>query len=404
MRRFTWMIPLAAVVLGLAGTAPAAAQDANAGRRALERYGCAGCHTIPGISVALEASCVQCHQELARRPRRGLGVAPSVRHYLDAPDLTRATRRLSGDYLARFIVDPHDVRPRLEESMPRLPVSPREARDMVAYLGSVTPGGAHRAPATAAPDRSRIARGREVFVAECASCHSFGNLDPGFELPAIAVRNLGAAASLAPNLRFARDRMDADRALVWIQNPRAIDPETHMDKPSISRDDALAVRDFLFLGDPGEPVTPAAPPSASQLASAGRRVRFGDVRRVFGRSCIHCHSHTTGAESVTSLGFEQASLDLATWEGVRAGVELADGSRRSVLEPGPEGSAPLVSRLLTRHAEARRDFVGRLRDDLSPALRRRRDEAPVGMPLGLPPVPIDDIRLVQTWIDQGAPR
>jgi cytochrome c5 len=393
---------MAALALAVLAPRYALAQD---GAEVVERYGCASCHAIPGVQVAREESCVGCHTEIAATTRRGLGSGPRVETYLHAPDLSRVTRRVTDDYLVRFIRDPHDVRPRLAESMPRLPVSARDARAIVGYLRAAAPEGDFEGP-TAAPglDGGRVARGREVFVTSCAGCHAFGNVDPGYELPPAAQHALGASLVLAPNLRFVRDRMTPAVALAWIRNPRAVDPEAHMEKPDIGRDEALAVRDFLFLGDPGRPVPPRALPTARSVEPLDRAVRFPEVRRILGRSCIHCHSRTQSEDAMAGLGFERATLDLATWEGVRQGVVGPDGTGRSVLEPGADGLPPLVARLLHRHAEARRDVVEPLADPLTPAFRVTRDDAPAGMPLGLPPVSIDDIRVIATWIERGAPR
>jgi hypothetical protein len=62
----------------------------------------------------------------------------------------------------------------------------------------------------------------------------------------------------------------------------------------------------------------------------------------------------------------------------------------------------LIARLLSRHAEASRDVVAPMRDPLTPALRDRADDASVGMPLGLPPLRVSQIRVLYTWIGQGA--
>ncbi len=388
----------------LLAPAAARAQDADAGRAAIERYGCTSCHEVPGLGQRTETSCVGCHQEVARRPRSGFGARPHVEHYLRAPSLEHVTSRLSRDYLVRFLVDPHDVRPRLEETMPRLPVTERDARDIVAYLERVAPA----RPAVArspAPDPSRVAEGAEAFRnAGCAACHSFGNFDPGFEVPAETVRALGEQARHAPNLRFVRERMHPDVALAWIRDPRAVDPHTLMDRPGVTAEQALAIRDFLYLASPGAPAPVPDVPRAASLRPLDRAVGWADVRRIFGRSCIHCHAHADDGSSAGALGFEPVALDLSTYEGVLAGVRAPDGSRRSVLEPAEDGTPPLLARLLRRHAEAGRDVVPHRRDTLIRAVRPHADTGPAGMPLGLPPVPEPDLRVLATWIARGAPR
>jgi cytochrome c2 len=386
------------VCLALA-PAGAFAQPAE-GRRALQRYGCASCHQVPGVRASRASNCVGCHQEIIARPPSGLGRAPHVEHYLHAPDLRMIARRLRDEYLLSFVRDPHDVRPRLEETMPRLPVTEEDARLIVQFLrqsaGDVT------IPSSPAPARSNVTRGREVFAnSGCPTCHEIGNLDFGIRLPPEALMGLGRPAYEAPNLRFARERLTPDIALQWILNPRLIDPETQMPHPELSRTDAIAVRDFIFLTDVGNAVPAPRAPAANELRMVSRRVRFPEVRRIFQRSCIHCHAHANGTGTSTAFGFEQSSLDLSTVEGTRAGSELPDGTHRSVIAPDESGVPPLVSRLLRRHAEAARDLTTVRADPLFPITRERPSER-VGMPLGLPPVSIDDISVIATWIQQGA--
>nr|WP_244610445.1 c-type cytochrome [Microvirga pakistanensis] len=80
------------------------------------RYGCAGCHTIPGISRA---------------------------NGLVGPRLNSISRRVyvagmlpnSPDNLIRWIANPRDVNPRT--AMPVTGISTGEARDVAAYLYSL---------------------------------------------------------------------------------------------------------------------------------------------------------------------------------------------------------------------------------------------------------------------------
>ena len=53
-----------------------------------------------------------------------------------------------------------------------------------------------------------------------------------------------------------------------------------------------------------------------------------------------------------------------------------------------DGTPRLVAALMARHAE--------VAGEPNPEVR--------GMPLGLPPLPIEDIQLVVTWIEQGRSR
>lgn len=410
IRAFAITVVAGSLLVAGAAQAQSRQGDPEAGRRAIARFGCDNCHTLPQRPAHRADGCVGCHQGVRRRAAAMLGRRPEVTHLLTTPSLTHVTRRLEADYLVRYLQDPHDVRHRLTESMPRLPVSEADARNIVAFFSAEA--GSFRAPASPAPSAARVDRGREVFSSGgCAGCHAFGNAPAPYVLPRAAIIAFGDAATLAPNLRYARERMDPDTMLAWIIDPRSVDPGAHMEAPEISAEDALAVRDYVLLGSPGRPVSPRRTPTVNDLTPLDRNVTFREVRALFGQSCIHCHSHATGARASQALGFEAFELDLTTWEGIRAGVTTASGEQHSILETSTGGNigdagagsvSPLVARLLQRHAEAPRDLVTPPRDPLAAAERRRPPRGPVGMPLGLPPLSLEQIRIIHTWVVQGA--
>lgn len=109
------------VVLGgacttLGGESPDLGVEAELGRRAIDDYGCATCHTIPGVAGA---------------------------DALVGPPLTAFGRRtyIAGalpntlDNLARWIEEPDEVEP--GTAMPDLDVPPEVARQMAVYLHSL---------------------------------------------------------------------------------------------------------------------------------------------------------------------------------------------------------------------------------------------------------------------------
>lgn len=381
----------------------AAADDVADGRAAIERFGCVRCHEVPGFRADERTACVACHQALARRPARTLARRRPITHFVDVPSLETAARRVRPEWLTSFLTDPFDVRPHLEESMPRLPISATDARAIVAYLASTAPRSArpHSGPA---PDPGRAAHGREVFVqAGCPTCHTFGNVEFDCGATDELYRAMHAQNAFAPNLRLARERLEPATMLAWIMDPTSVDPAARMPRPELSPADALAVRDFLLFGEAGAPVVPEPPPAIADLSPLGRPVRFAEVRRIFGRSCVHCHAKTSD-NAARGLGFAPVALDLSSWEGVQAGTVLPDGTRRSVLVPQAGGAPILLARLLRRHDEAVRDDTGPNRDTMTSAVSPAPANAPVGMPLGLPPVAQDDLRVIATWIAQGARR
>ena len=86
------------------------------GQRLLTQYQCGSCHAIPGIAAA--------------RGMQGPTLeAFGRRSYIAGRIPNRA------DYLARWIVQPSALVP--DTAMPAMGVSPDQARDMAAYLGSL---------------------------------------------------------------------------------------------------------------------------------------------------------------------------------------------------------------------------------------------------------------------------
>jgi cytochrome c len=81
----------------------------------IRRYGCSGCHTIPGIAGA-DGQVGGSLAEIGRRVYVG-GVAPN-----------------SSDNIVRWIVSPQALSPR--SAMPATGISDSEARDVAAYLYS----------------------------------------------------------------------------------------------------------------------------------------------------------------------------------------------------------------------------------------------------------------------------
>ena len=85
----------------------------EAGRSAIARYGCGGCHVVPGVTGA---------QGLAAPPLSNFG----SRAYI-AGEL-----RNTPDSLVQWIMHPHAVEPKT--AMPELGVTESDARDIAAYL------------------------------------------------------------------------------------------------------------------------------------------------------------------------------------------------------------------------------------------------------------------------------
>jgi cytochrome c2 len=92
------------------------APDARRGKRALEQYGCIGCHEIPGL-VGPEARLGPPLHGIASRTMLG-GVLPN-----------------SFDNMVLWLRAPQAFSP--HSAMPMLGVTERDARDMAAHLGTL---------------------------------------------------------------------------------------------------------------------------------------------------------------------------------------------------------------------------------------------------------------------------
>lgn len=372
----------AAVLLTALASWGASAEPAAAPTpaEALERGTCGACHRVPGApAVARQDSCADCHawiRKVASNPgarEKAKQVFPlweryehNVGSYLAVPSLEAAMARLDPDWVARYLADPHDLRPGMPETMPRLALSGAE-------LGAIAEG--FRAvqtpvPPQPVPSAERVAAGEALFTSRgCVGCHAFG------------ARHTGPGLPSAPDLRWARERMDPDRAVAWIRDPRSVSAAATMPTMGLSEADALALRDYLWLAEPGG--TEAAPSVPTLPAVAGTPDWATVEERVIGVICVHCHMDPAQNEGRTGPG-NGGGFGYAG-----SGIELQNPA--TVCANGPA----VVDAMLRRHQEVHRDVVDF--GEVPPVVER-----PVpGMPLGLPAIPVKDIALVQAWLDGG---
>lgn len=415
--------------------APAAARplsaEARRGRAAMQRAECTRCHDVTdpagdgrGVSPAPRGRhCVGCHtwilstrgdaDAIARHRHRYPDwdrYLESIEHFTRLPDLGTIARRVRPEFLRAFLDAPFDLRPHLDESMVPVQLSARDKDAVVAYLRELAGDQAvpRGAPAAPEPSAARVAAGRAAFErAGCASCHVVGNERFGADYTPALYAAMKSRALLAPNLRHVRARIPRDVLVRYIADPQAVDPRSTMPRLDLPAGDIEQIADYLLSGDADVPAPPA-PLRAGDVAVLDRPVGFDEVyARVFGRICVHCHMNADanggdgGPGNTGGLGFAGAGLDLETYAGMRRGA-LRDGRRVSVLDPGPDGSPPLLLQsLLRRHAEAAARDARPVYGDAAIVARPAGDRP--GMPLGLPPLPPRDLQLVKTWLAQGAP-
>lgn len=361
----------AAIFLVACGETPARWQvegDAERGRALYASMECARCHEREGVEhSAPERACAGCHRAI----HEGTFDAPPevqarwrahITSLLEVPSLDGTDQRLSRDWIARFLVSPHDLRRGLAATMPRLPIDERAAADLATFL-------VPSAPVQGEPD-GNAERGREAIERlECARCHDGGD-------------------ALAPDLRFVRDRMQRGALVRWLRDPLSMRPGTRM--PAVPEEDVTAIAAYLMTWPRGS----IAGPPPERLPLLTRAVGFEEVReRVLRRSCWHCHSDAElalgdgGPGNTGGFGFAPRGVDLSDYEGVMAG-SIEGGARRSIFRPDASGDPLLIAVLRARQDEER----GVVREDLR------------GMPLGLPALTPEQIQLVESWIAQGRPQ
>lgn len=366
----------------VAAVAPAPAIDDRAALALVKRFQCARCHDIPGVAPApVLQHCVHCHQQIVAGTFAAAPTAPGDlarwRPHLTslpvAPNLAAAAR-LRRAWVVDFLLRPVDVRPHLPATMPRLPITRAEATTLATFLVPVEHDGP---PAVGDP-----ARGAVLVVARgCPTCHAPAAAPPPGRPPDAFV--------LAPDLRRVAERVQPGVLIDWIVDPAHVVAGAAMPALGLNLDEARDIAAYLQAS--AGPVPP--PPVPPRLPLLTREVSYDEIeRRVFRKVCWHCHgaahyAHGDGGPGNTGgLGFAARGLELASYAGVASGSLGADGRRRSVFAPMPDGTPRLVAHLLARQREEQGE-VTEVR----------------GMPLGLPSLAPADIQLVESWIAQGRP-
>jgi cytochrome c5 len=340
------------------------------------------CHEVPGVVQATQVeSCQSCHewiQSVAADPARRAVALESfplwpryeqtVHSYEQVPNLQAAMARLEPEWIAGYLNDPHDLRPHLDETMPRMDLSEGELTAIALWFSE------SRAPEpeSPAPSMDNLAAGEALFTERgCNACHTLGG-------------RFTAGIPLAPDLAHTRDRMAPGLIAAWIQDPKGVSEHATMPAMGVSWEEALQLRDFILLADLQQTVASDAP---SLPEPAEESVSWEQVNdRVFGRICAHCHMKPdwnegrAGPGNAGGFGWEATGIELQSCESVAALSER------------------IPDTLARRNQELARDHLS---PGQAPA-ELTRPERP-GMPVGLPAIPDPDIALVLAWIDQGSP-
>jgi cytochrome c2 len=365
------------------------------GRVALGAYECNRCHRIDGVEAApLDLDCAGCHEAIVA----GTYDAPpdqlahwrgNLHSLLDVPTLS-STDRFRRSWVATFLTSTHEIRPHLHASMPRLSLSQEDAEAIAAFLVPT--------PEAAAPTLGDLERGREVIEAKgCATCHRFEGVPalaappPPIELDAHA---FSRGARLAPDLRHTRERLRPAALVQWLRDPSAVKADAAMPAIPMTEQEIADAAAYLLLAPLDAPKRSEIP---QRLPVLDRPVTHAEVdTQVFSKICRHCHASPEivgdgGPGVAGGFGLPARKLDLSSYDGLLLGSVGDDGRRRSLFKPPDalhDDTPRLVAHLWARHAEVAGRPVEGIR----------------GMPLGLPPLSVEQIQLVETWIAQGRPR
>jgi len=348
------------------------------------RLECGRCHDAPGKLPAepRKRDCVGCHQAIFTDAFDQTYAAEGIAGWRDRVHSLRitpsllGTERLRADWLRSFLAEPHDLRPSLPATMPRLPMTEAERDALVDWLGATS-------PLAETPPVGDVTAGLDLLKTRgCGGCHAYRGV-----LPAPQVEGFSEPIALAPDLALTRDRMAASALDPWLRNPASVKPDTLMPTPTLDdaeRRDVVAALLHAPLAEAPAPEVPAL------LPPLDRPVGWAEVdAAVFRAVCRHCHASPSeenagdaGPGNTGGFGYPGAGLDLSSREGVLHGMQSRPGDPSVIAQDPPL----LVASLMRRHGEVAGEWA----------------EAP-GMPLGLPPLSPERIQLVTSWLAQGAP-
>ncbi len=377
--------------------------DAKRGRKLAEKFECQRCHEVPGLpEIKYTSHCTTCHQRVLdgqfKHNKENKRWTKNVAHLNVVPSLAAIGKRFHYSWIVRFLLNPYDLRPNLVPSMPRLALEPQEARDIATWLVESTRG---KLKDDVKKSKELLAKtdltaGRKVIEEkECGSCHLFGgvaalpNKNPAPKGTKIETR---PAVMLATNLRHARDQTSPALLVPWLANPLKLKAETLMPETPMSPTETRNIIAYIITAK----LTPEPKYTIpKRLPPLERRVGYEEVaKRVLDITCRHCHGNPDvalgdgGPGNTGGFGFPERGVDLTSYQQVQSGRLNEDGERESIFIKMKDGTPRFIAGLWARHSE----LAGKPNPDIR------------GMPLGLPPLPAEDIQLVETWVAQGRPR
>ncbi|MBI3871502.1 MAG: c-type cytochrome [candidate division Zixibacteria bacterium] len=172
----------------------------EAGRKLVEYYNCTGCHEIESKGGDIRAY-------IADR-----GFQPPV--------LNGEGAKVQSDWLFAFLKNPSPIRPWVKVRMPTFGLTGPEITMISQYfMANSDVNAPFLFVRTDELDPKSVHKGRDNFeTLKCQSCHV---------LSAESMPQRGAA-SLAPNLAMAHERLRPDWIVQWLTDPQKVDPGTNM--------------------------------------------------------------------------------------------------------------------------------------------------------------------------------
>jgi mono/diheme cytochrome c family protein len=364
-----------------------------------EPTGCVRCHLSNKVaaSAAKPAPWLPLTAGMIDRVRRfhAYVEAPALVTTVSLPDRSGKPRtfpRFTACGLARFLASPLSRRGEARQSM--FPVEPGRLRTLLAALAS------ELEPCTgdsqAAPGALQVARGRELFgQLACAACHTGVGLGPRLRLgfPLLGRAYFGARVHQGSGTRGAEPvwqrRWEAVKGKLVATITGAVAMPAYAD---LSDADVDALYAFIGVDASDVALAPATKAAHAPVVvdDVIRLPLFREVqRKVFDTTCRHCHSPDANDQSLIESVFGHVEGS-APAELPMTRLDLGPSDTlRKMLSPGPGCSdSELLLRLKARVAEwTGHPITG----------------APRGMPLTMPPLPEDVIRLVEAWSAAGCP-
>jgi len=208
-----------------------------------------------GHALFVERRCARCHDYDELR------VTESAYLELDraGPDLRRVASRARVGWLARWMRDPHEVRP--DATMPKMPLSASDADDVAVYLGEL---GAPL-PALSFTKEQREAGATRFRELGCVACHT--RTDEKVEDAALGDRI---------RLQFVEEKWHSAALVAYLQEPSAHYTDVRMPNLKVSAEDAGNLAAYLLAGQKQLPETKGD-------AKKGRRL-------VQKNGCVLCHA------------------------------------------------------------------------------------------------------------------